>query len=88
MAPELLPGGKGEEAKEAEVSADDQQAGYACDVWSLGEATLVTGSEATASGRPLMPPSTGVTLYTLVTGRLPFLSNDPVEMFDQIREGT
>ena len=37
MAPELLPGGRSDQVKEAEVSADDQQAGYACDVWSLGE---------------------------------------------------
>ena len=29
----------------------------------------------------------GVTLYTLVTGRLPFRSDDPVEMFERIREG-
>lgn len=43
MAPELLPGGRGDQAKEAEVSADDQQAGYACDVWSLGENLLRLG---------------------------------------------
>ncbi|KWU42126.1 kinase-like protein, partial [Rhodotorula sp. JG-1b] len=51
MAPELLPGGRGDQVKEAEF----------CGI--------------------------GVTLYTLVTGRLPFRSDDPVEMFERIREG-
>jgi serine/threonine protein kinase len=90
MAPELLPGGRGDQAKEAEVSADDQQAGYACDVWSLGKNLLRLGSTPqfpTCVAHGPRPCVTGVTLYTLVTGRLPFRSDDPVEMFDRIREG-
>lgn len=50
-----------------------------CDDWARARV-----STPFAHGPPLCV--TGVTLYTLVTGRLPFRSDDPVEMFDLIRE--